>query len=155
MKAEDPEFKQSMLEQFFMIKSLREAESFPLTDLKRGLRSHWLGCFLVPLTLLLDRYAKNIVSKEVEKRHFDDHRTKADAVLRDERIRRRICSAFQDLPKDKIVTEDAFVEVVCRALSRAESSDEVYIPNEASLRAMIAYQIFIAGIEKFCSNTRT
>lgn len=143
-------FQKQVAEEFYQYKSLNDAESISVEDLRRGFRGTAFGCLFSPIAVLLDRFGKNTLRKEREKRNYADFETKAYSLLGQSEIREAIRNAFEELPKDEIVTEETFVRVFTETLSQNELRQRLDIPLDPILFAMVGYSIFKKGIREYC-----
>ena len=64
-----------------------------------------------------------------------------------------MCQALDELKTNEIITEEKFVKRFTQALCRKVSENEIIIPFEKVLFALIAYKIFETGLDRFCENT--
>lgn len=146
---EKDDFQKRVAEEFDRNRSINTAENFPLEKLERGLRGSAFGCLLIPMLTLF--HPKRLLRKEREKRNYASFETKTNLLLNERGIREAIREAFEELPKDEIVTEDTFVRVFTETLSRDDLRQQFDIPLKPILFAMVGYGIFKVGIREFCS----
>jgi hypothetical protein len=149
-EVEKAAFQKQVANEFYQYKSLNDAESISVEELKRGFRGTGFGCLFSPLMSLLDRFGKNTLRKEREKRNYDDFEIKTHSLLGQSEIREAIRNAFEELPKNEIVTEETFVRVFTETLSQDELRQRLDIPLDPILFAMVGYGIFKKGIREFC-----
>ena len=71
-------------------------------------------------------------------------------VLNNAEIRNAIRNAFEELPKDEIVTEEIFVRVFTETLNDDDLRQRFDIPLDPVLFAMVGYGIFKMGIREYC-----
>ena len=146
-------FQKQVAEEFYQYKSLNDAESFSIEELKHAFRGTAFGCLFSPIAGLLDRFSKNTIGKELDKRNYADFEIKTHSLLGQSEIRKAIRNAFEELPKNEIVTEETFVRVFTETLSQDELRQRLDIPLDPILFAMVGYGIFKKGIREFCDGT--
>ncbi len=143
-------FQKQVADEFYQYKSLNDAESFPVEELERGFRGTGFGCLFSPIAVLLDRFGKNTLRKEREKRNYANFEAKTHSLLSQGEIREAIRNAFEELPKNEIVTEETFVRVFTETLSQDDLRQQLDITLDPILFAMVGYGIFKKGIREFC-----
>lgn len=146
------DFRKSVRDEYYTLKSLTELGKFPLDELESGFRG-LAGCLFIPFLKVLDPFSKRIIRKEIEKKNYSSFNFQAEEILNIIEIKRAIRLAFEELPKEIIVTEDIFLKVFTATLFKEGLRSQLDIPLEPTLFAIVGYRIFSKGIQTFCDET--
>ncbi len=148
---DDQEFVKKVLDEFYLLKSLKEAEKFDDNVIKRGFGGSLFGCFFIPVLKIINEFGKKTIKEKTNEKNYTEFEKEANELISQKDINVTICKSIKNLNKNVILTEDKFVEIVCRSLTQNDVRTQFVIPFEPTLFAFIAYIIFQNKLENYCN----
>ena len=146
---QNKDFEAQVRDEYYTLKSMTAAAGFKYDDLDKELRRSFTGCLFAPLLWITGPIGRRALEKESEKRGYGRFESQADEIVGRSEVKTAICDALQNLPKDRILTEETFVKVAIEVLL-SENFDATAIP-EPKLFAIVIFKIFSNGIENYCN----
>lgn len=140
------ELQKKVQHEFFFIKTSQGPMQEQMhEDLKNA------GCLFSPFVYLIKSFTRNEIKKQQSKRNHDIYEIEADGLLKNDELKKEICSSLILLTKGEIVTEENFINYITAILYENKIRNRFVIPLEPALFAFIAYKISENGVNNFCS----
>ena len=98
---------------------------------------------------------KRLVKKEAVRKNYRELEKEAAELKKEPEIKRAICQTISGLERKEILTEIKFVKLLTNSVSNTELVKKYVIPPNAVLYAIIAFQIFQSGLEKYCDEQKS
>lgn len=139
------DFLDKALNEYYRLKHLRTMSELPINEIKST-----LGCLSILFVPIMRYMTDQALKPEEAKRDYANLKDKAQNILNSENVRKDVRSAFEELSKKEIVTEEIFVKVFAKALSDDSLRRQLDIPLDPVLFAIIGHDIFKIGIREYC-----
>lgn len=148
---DDKEFVKKVLDEFHLLKPLKEMEKFDDNVIERGFGGSLFGCLFIPVIKIVTKFGQKTLKEQSNKKNYTEFEKEANELISQKEINVTICKSIKNLKKNEILTEDKFVEIVCLSLIQNDVRMQFVIPLEPTLFAFIAYIIFQNKLENYCN----